>query len=171
MRYALLLLALAFVAACGSEPDPADRADRSGSADVDFSDEAPPGAEQIVITTRDGDVDMGLTDEVLFVRLTEERRAQIEGELAAEAEANDGLGGFIAETVGGALSGLLANAIQIPVEDVEDVRYEDGRLDVVLRGQDDFPTVENDGQDVTEAFAPDDAQRFAETFDRLKSDW
>ena len=167
MRPALPLLALLLAAACA--PEPSDVTPEPEPADVSFSDEAPPGEEQVVITTQSGDVDLGLTDRVLYLRLNPKRRAEVEAEMAAEVEDRGGLGGFIAETVTNAVSGALAHAVEIPVEDVRDVRYEDGRLDIVLEGEEDFPQVETDGQAVEEAFAPADARRFVEAFERVKA--
>ena len=47
--------------------------------------------------------------------------------------------------------------------------YEGGRLDIVLEGEEDFPQIETEGQAVEEAFAPADARRFVEAFERVKA--
>lgn len=170
----LLLLPLLLVAACTSDADaPAynDAPAASGASDVDvsFSDEPMPGAEQIVITTREGDVDLGLTDEVLFIRLSPKKVDEIEEEIDAEIEGTEGLGRSIAEAVTGAVTGALRHAVQFPVDDVEAVRYENGRLDIDFVGEGSMPNIERDGEPVEEAFSPADAERFVEAFEAVKS--
>lgn len=169
---ALLLLPLLLVACApdADEPDPdSETASGADSPDVSFSDEALPGDEQLVITTREGDLDLGLTDEVLFFRLSPKKVDEIEDEIDAEVGDTDGLGRSIAEAVTGVVTDALRHAVHFPIEDVEAVRYEDGRLDITFVGEGEMPTVERDGEPIEEAFAPEDAERFAETFEALKA--
>ena len=165
----LLLLPLLLVA-CTPDADapPPDTASGTGDVDVSFSDEAPPGDEQLVITTREGDVDLGLTDEVLYFRLSPKKVDEIQDEIDAEVGGTDGLGRSIAEAVTGVVTDALRHAVHFPLEDVEEVRYEDGRLDITFVGEDEMPSIERDGEPIEEAFAPEDAERFVETFEALK---
>lgn len=171
-----LLLPLLLLAACA--PDPADvtpadteeTASGTDNVDVSFSDEALPGKEEIVITTREGDVDLGLTDEVLFFRLSPKRVDEIQDEIDAEVEDTDGLGRSIAEAVTGVVTDALRHAVHFPLEDVEGIRYEDGRLDIDFTGEGSMPTIERDGEPVEEAFDPADAERFVEAFEALKAE-
>lgn len=166
----LLLLPLLLVACTPAADDPApDTASGTGNVDVAFSDEALPGDEQLVITTREGDVDLGLTDEVLFFRLSPKKVDEIQDEIDAEVEGTDGLGRSIAEAVTGVVTDALRHAVHFPIEDVEEVRYEDGRLDITFVGEDEMPSIERDGEPIEEAFDPEDAERFAETFEALKA--
>lgn len=171
-----LLLPLLLVAACA--PDPADVAPdvafdaataTESETDVAFNDAPPPGAERLVITTRDGDVDLGLTDEVLYFRLNPKKVDEIKTEIDAEVEGTeDGLGRSIAEAVTGVVTDALRHAVQVPIEDVEAVRYEGGRLEFEFSGDGSMPTIERDGERVEEAFAPEDAERFVEAFEAVK---
>ena len=168
MRPVLLALALS-VAACAPEPsdvapdlDPTD-----GVAEAAFTDAPPPGKEQLVITSTDDTVDLGLTDRVVFFRLSEAQRAEIEEDLAAETEGErGGLGGFIAETVTDAVGGMLGRAVQIPVEDVRVAHDGAGRIDIetVGGGAASFETDGGDGP----TFDPADAERFVEAFERVR---
>lgn len=168
MRTVFLVFTLALFAACA--PEPSEVAPRP-EPDAALTDDGPsPGEEQLVITSESDDVDLGLTDEVLYLRLNPDRLAEVEREMAAEVESQSGLGGIIAETVTDAVAGALRHRVEFDLSDVRDVRYEDGRLDIELVGEDRFPQVENDGVPLEEAFAPDDARRFADTFRRLKAE-
>ena len=171
VMHRLLIAVLAVTAACAPDPadvtpDTADNRDVSGTA---FTDAPPPGEEQLVITSQDGAVDLGLTDQVVYFRLSPKKRAEIEEEMAAETEeAGGGLGGFITETVTGAVGGLLGRAIQVPVDDVEVTHDGDGHLDIRSA---DGGTVNVDigGDDGEPAFDPDDAERFSLAFERVRS--
>lgn len=181
MRSLVLTLSFLAVAACAPEPSevaPEPEPDRRESAGVDFNDEAPPGEEQIVITTRDGDGDLGLTDEVLFFRLSDRARARVESDMAQETEDLDGLAGSIARSVTGAVADALDFTVRVPIEEVTSVRYEDGQLQIETEGDtsfsfDDDGTPGGDGAANENAldrqFEPDDARRFVETFERVKA--
>lgn len=171
MRRLLTLSLLFTVAACAPEPsDVAPEAD--GGAGVDFQREAPPGAEQIVITTDGGEADLGLTDEVLFFRLSEKQRAEVEDEMAAETEDLDGLGGSIARTVTGAVADALDFTVRVPLEEVESVRYEGGRLQIETRGDGSFTFDDrgNNANSLDRQFDPEDARRFVDVFERLTAE-
>lgn len=136
MRPLLLpTLALA-LAACGS-PDPdevAPEAEREASSDVALDLDGVdlgrrvPGDVVEAVATRDGAMELGVTDSVLFARLSADTRAEIEAEMEAETEDEEGLGGAIARAVTGAVAEGLATAVSVPISDVEALRYEGGRV-------------------------------------------
>lgn len=164
----LLTVALVFAAGCAPEPsEVTPDAERDGAAEATFTDAPPPGEEQVVITSEDGAVDLGLTDRVVFMRLSPKKRAEIEAEMAAETEAADGgLGGFIAETVTGAVGGLLGNAVNLPVEDVRVTHDGEGRVDVTST-EGGVGNVTGDG---APTFDPADAERFVAAFERVRAE-
>lgn len=169
---ALLFLPLLLAAACSSDPDPdpdPDPRSRADGVEVAFTDEAPRGAERLVITTREGDVDLGLTDEVVYFRLNPKRVAEIEADIDGEVSETEGLGRSIADAVTGVVTDALRHAVEVPIEDVEAVRYEDGRLEFEFAGDGEMPAIERDGERVEEAFAPEDAERFVEAFEAVKA--
>ena len=118
-----VLAAVLATAACAPEPSEVTPDwDADERAETAFTDAPPPGEGRIVITSTDGAVDVGLTDQVVFVRLSPKQQAEIREELAAETEeAGGGIGGFITETVTDAVGGLLGQAVHLPVEDVRGV--------------------------------------------------
>ena len=171
MRSAPLAALALLVAACAPEPSEVapDPDAAEATTEAAFSDAPPPGAEQLVITSTDGAVDLGLTDRVVFFRLSPKQRAEIEEDLATKTEGErSGLGGFIAETVTDAVGGMLEHAVQVPVEDVRVVHDGQGRLDLETVGGG-AASFGSDG-DGGPTFDPDDAERFVEAFERVRGD-
>ncbi len=184
----LLLTALALtLAACGS-PDPDEVApdvpadvteeatreamEETGRIDVDLGGLAvssdPPGALVEVVATRDGQVELGVTDEVLFSRLSESLRAEIESDMDAETKDQTGLGGTIARAVTGAVAEGLSVAVSVPLADVRDVRYENGRVVIEMTDGEPSPfqTTKSDDEPMLEQFDAAAGRRLAEAFDK-----
>lgn len=169
MRLALLASVL-LVAACAPEPSDVtpDMGDETTAAESAFTDAAPPGVEQLVITTTDGAVDLGLTDRVVYMRLSDTQRAEIEGDLTAKTDAErGGIGSVIAETVTDAVGGLLERSVQIPVEDVRMVHDGEGRLDIQSTGGGAEASFGDNGG--APMFDPADAERFVAAFERVQA--
>ena len=168
----LLLPALVLLAACAPEPSevtPDLDADDAPPAEAAFTDAPPPGKEQIVVTSTDGAVELGLTDRVVFFRLSDAKRAEIEGGVADETDGErGGLGGFITETVTDAVGGMLGRAVQLPVEDVRVVHDGEGRLDIESAEGGAVGSF-GSGDDGAPLFGPADAERFVETFERVRA--
>ena len=167
----LLPALVLFAAACAPEPSEVtpDLDTSSESGEAAFTDVAPPGTEQFVITSTDGAIDLGLTDRVVFFRLSPTKRVEIEEEMAAEVEGVEGrLGGFIAETVTGAVGGLLDEAVHLPVQDVRVVHDGAGRLDIEST-EGGAASVRMGSDDEAPAFDPADAERFVEAFERVRA--
>ena len=122
------------------------------------------------ILTRDGQMELGLTDRVLYSRLSKEAQAAIRTDLEAKSGEQEGLGGRIARAVVEAAAGNIGTAVQIPLADVQDIRVEGDRLVVEMAdgGRSPFGNVSTDGTPLMEAFAPADAQRLADAFQRMR---
>ncbi len=180
-----ILLSLLAIAACA--PDPADVAPdtagateqaaeeasrEAGAIDVDVDDMAVSsrlvGRPIQSILTEDGALELGLTDSVLYSRLSDDTRAGIAADMEREAEGQEGLGGQIARAVTGAVAKGLGTAVQVPLGSVRDVRVEGDRLviEMVDGRPSAFESSRTDGEPLLEQFAPADAARLAEAFDR-----
>ena len=167
MRPALLTVLL-LVAACAPEPSEVTP-DLDTGAEAAFTDAPPPGTEQLVITSTDGAVELGLTDRVVFFRLSDRQQAEIEDEVAAETDAGrGGIGGFIAGTVADAVQSAIGQAVQLPVEDVAVTHDGQGRIEIESDGGGaaSFGSGDEGGEPL---FDPADAERFAQAFERVKA--
>ena len=125
-------------------------------------------AESIV--TRDGQMELGLTDRVLYSRLSKDAQAEIRAELEQSTEETDGLGGRIARAVAEAAAQNVGTAAQIPLSDVQDLRVEGGRLVIEMADgeRSPFGNVSTGDTPLLEAFSAGDAERLAEAFRRLR---
>ena len=92
----------------------------------------------------------------------------IKAEMASETKDQEGLGGTIARAVTGAVAQGLATTVSVPLADVRDVRYEDGRLviEMVDGGESPFANAKTDDRPMLTQFDEAAGQRLAEAFDK-----
>jgi hypothetical protein len=166
---ALAVLGVVALAACGRDRD----------TDVaQAGDPAPPATEpaltarrdtavaadgDVLITSRGGEVELGLLGERVVMRLADAQLAKVRRDLdTAGAGAKRGLGGMIERTVKGSVQSMLAKQIEVPVNQVEDVRYEGGEIRFRLKHDPvvSFNSVKVNKQNALSSFAPADAERF-----------
>ena len=185
MTRALLLAPALLLAACGSpdapdEPSPEDETVQSapeadsptGDIDLDLGDLAVtselPGSLVDVVTTDDGRIELGVTDEVLFSRLSESLRDEIQSEMDDETADETGLGGTIARAVTGAVAEGLAASVSVPLDEVRDLRYENGRIEIdMVDGQPSpFENATSDDEPMLSQFSADAGRRLADAFDK-----
>lgn len=178
----LLLLPLLALAACASDESPdveriaqdaAAEAEREiASLDVEtdgvrFTADLP-GDVVDVVQTEGGEMELGVTDEVLFTRISEATRREVEAEMERETEAEEGLGGVIARAVTGAVAEGLATTVSVPLADVRDVRYEGGRVVIEMAdgGESPFDGAKTDDRPLLEQFDAEAGERLAAAFDK-----
>lgn len=164
MRH-LPIAGLALLLAACSHETPAAEQEASRSPDVSFSSEIP-GEPVSVLTSTSGEVQLGLTDEVFTIGLTDQLADRVQKDLE-DAEAEGGLGGFIAGAVSGAVVGAMSTPVQIPLDDVETIRYENGQLDVVIVDEDSDVDLTIEDEPGEMQFDPDEARRFVAAFHEL----
>lgn len=132
------------------------------------------GEARIAITTEDGKVTLLLTDRVVAIQLSDRTMRKLDRELHRarhEDEDDDGpLGEAIKAAVIGAVKSMLDHSAECPLRELRDVRYEDGRLEIIARDGDRiFDRLEVDDDDVLESFDARDAEAFVREFHRLKA--
>lgn len=138
---------------------------------VDFSgDEL--GAELHSILSEDGFVKMGLTREWVYFALSDSARAEAQSEIREDAEAG-GVRGFFGGIMESVLGRALGFRAKFAVSDIQDIRWEDGRMRFVFddpdRRVDENLQIGEDG-DVTEAFTEEEVRAFAEVFRAVKEE-
>lgn len=172
MRTVALSLALLALSACGSDYDTdaaspeAPPSEASGGADVGYGDPIR-GEIAALEQNADGKVEVGVTDEVVFFRLSEDARAEAQKEFAND-EGEDGIGSVIKDMVGGVVTKALATTVQMPLEDIRDIRYEDGNL--VIDGAENGATFDFGGGDSDGGitFEEDAAQRLIDAYEAAR---
>ena len=178
-RLLILALALAPLTACSNNDDrdavgPDAAASDPGDAErYDASDAAAEGYGEPIrgkILAReadaDGQIEIGVTDEVLFIGLTPAAKKEVRQEIDREIP-EDGIGGMIGRAVSGVVDNALATTGQVPLESVRDLRYEDGRL--ILDAEADNFNVQINGDDREGiAFDEDAARRLIDAYERVR---
>lgn len=120
--------------------------------------------------TTSGAVKMGLTDETLYLSLSDEMLREVDREIKTETEDVGEFGAAIAEAVRSGVNTLLSNQLASGLDEVQDVRYEGGRLLIEWEDQEQrFTDISINGAPLETQFRPEDAQGFVEAFQRLKA--
>jgi hypothetical protein len=187
MRHAsrCLLLATLSFAACRTpdkgEPRVAE-AD-SGRGTVSGVDDPRPTAAAdadsggLVITSRTGSVNLGLAGGRVYMQLSDSVRRQVRTQMATNpaaapdtTAAGGALGAFIERTVKKTVQEALDQRLSRPLDEIEDVRYENGEIVFAYRGSGlvRFEQVRVNDEPVLRTFAPEDARRFVEAVRRAK---
>lgn len=163
----MMLLAL-LVPMAGS---PLGCGDREGG-DVDFGGEVL-GPDRFSIVTRGGEVRMGLTDRFVYFAMSEERREETRAEMEQELGEGEGIGGLLGGVLSTAVDKALGFRAKYPVEEVRDIRWEDGRMRIVFTDPDRRMSenmIRVDDAPATDAFTEEDVRAFGEAFRALKAE-
>ena len=158
MKRLLAVLLIAPLAACGDGPD------------MDFSGEDI-GEDRFAVLSENGGVRMGLTDEYVYFALSDSILAAARAEMEEEDTVpREGIGGAIAGLVRGGVNRALHFRARYRVEEIRDIRWEDGRM--VIEFEDPDRSVGDnfqiDDQPVEEAYREADVRAFAEEFRKVK---
>lgn len=127
---------------------------------------------RLAITTRDGDVTMYLTGEVVALQLSDRTMHRITREMRDEREdeADNPLARAIKTAVISGVRTLLDHSAECPIRELRDVDYRDGELVFIAENGDRvFDDIDVHNEDLSGAFAPDDARVFVREFRRLKA--
>ncbi len=178
----MLRLALtAALLATGCAPDDTSAADRlAGEVEDAIRDTAPVDAQadgvafsatvdgdnlESLLTT-DGKVELGLTDRVVYSRLSKETQAEITDQAREAAGQEEGFGGRIARAATEALAQNIGTAVQVPLDDIRDVRVEGDRLVIEMAdgGASPFDAIKTDDAPILDRIDPADARSLADAF-------
>lgn len=128
---------------------------------------------RIVMDNSDEEVTLLVTDRVMALQLSDRTMHKVDRELHQKEHAHDAdddaVGDALRSAVIGAVRSLLDHSIVCPLDEIRDVRYEDGRLVIVGRdGHELFERVDHDDADVLTTFVPADARLFVREFHRMR---
>lgn len=124
------------------------------------------GPDVFSIESTDGAVRMGLTEDYVYLTLSDAKREEVRSELRSEAE-EDGVAGRVAGFVERAVSRALEFRDLYPVDDVEDIRWEDGEMHMDLRSGR-RPALRVGDEPASDLFDEASVREFRERFHALK---
>jgi hypothetical protein len=159
MKRALVGALLIVVAGCGGDRGAFDM----GGEDI--------GPDLHAVESRDGEVKLGLTDRYVYFALSDAALEEARAEVSEDLEGKEGLGGVIGDVVGSAVDKALQMRIKYPIEEIRDIRWEDGEMAILLEDGGrrlDESIMKVDDRPVSEAFDRDAVEEFAAEFRRLK---
>jgi hypothetical protein len=157
-----LIIAIFFLAACSQDKDMTSNG-HGGDAEIVKS-----------IGNDEGEVDLVLTTESVYLQLSEEMLAEIKAEFDDERaeEEDNALASTIKNVVLDNVEQFLQQRIEYPIEEVEAIYWDDG--EIVIEVEDEhfisFDDVDGDDGNVMETFAEDDALEFIEAFEEIRGD-
>lgn len=151
-----LLAAVAATAACSHR-------DSSG-AGVAFGDSAaaaaaiaPLGPGDARVTSTDGAIILTLVGDTVRMQLGDSLRRSVQRQLDT---AGSGIGGMITRSVSGIVGSAMAFVASIPVASIEDIHYEDGRIEIGSRNGNSKFSMNGKGNNANARFSPEDGERF-----------
>ena len=109
---------------------------------------------------------MSLVRDTIAVHLSaatlKKAHADIDKDMDTTSDEFGGLGAFIKKTVKSTVGKALAYSVTVPISDVNDARYEDGRMEFDMRHKPriNFDNIKTDKRPLLESFSPDDSRRF-----------
>ena len=122
---ALTFLALATSAACGRD------AVKSSGASASFgaASELPgTGTGDVEITSSDGSFVMAVVGDTVRMHLSDSLRNSVAQQIDTSMRMNGGLGASIANSVKKVVQGAVGTVVRVPVDEIENLRYEDGHI-------------------------------------------
>jgi hypothetical protein len=129
---------------------------------------APPG-EVIRIVTSNGAAFLALRDHLIVGGLSDSVRALANSEIdrsMAKDSSTSVIGRAVASAVVDGVKHLLGKELSVPVSEIQDVQFVDGRIAFQYRGSSKrhltFDDFKNDGTEFLAQFKPADAKRFVE---------
>jgi hypothetical protein len=127
------------------------------------------GPDLFAIVSTNGTVRMVLTDDFVYLALADNTVAEVRDDLRTAA-GQEGAAGFISGFVERAVGKALGFRALFPLDEIEDVRWEDGEMRVVFttRRRNLNDLFRTDDEPVTRAFAEEDVRSFGEELRALK---
>lgn len=164
-RFAPLAFALILpLAACDMTFETDDGTEVSTSS-VDDSD------VRFTVESREGDVELGLTDDRVFFRFAEDVRRRVEEDIRESGEREGGLAETITTAVAAGVGKAMSLRVSWDVDRIKDIRWEDDRIRIELEeGYADLRSVEIDDEEIDEKFSRRAIERFSERFRELKEE-
>lgn len=126
---------------------------------------------EYAMTTREGSVDLLVAHDAILIQFSDRFLEGLEEEIRADEERNYDEASVLADVIKSMVSNgvrkMLDHALTIPLHEIREVYYEDGRLYIIDReGEELFGDLEIDDVDVMEDFSRRDSRRFVAAVER-----
>lgn len=176
MRRSLALLTLFATVACSSR-DLRDVRDTSGVA-VAFdkgaaqaSAEEPLGPGDVRVTSTDGALLLALIGDSVRFQLSDSLRDRVKQQIDSAADTS-GFAAMITRSVSGIVSSAMGFVVRIPVQDIENIRYENGRIEFESKGKNGKFSMSGKGNAGPDhgRFSEADGQRFVDAVKRRQAE-
>jgi hypothetical protein len=150
-----------------------DRSVNVREAGVTFRDSAPPlGPGDVRIQNSDSSVQIAIVGNKVVGGLSPKTLDKVRRGTDTSAVSGNGLGATIERAVKSSVQSALSKQVEYPVAEINDVRYENGKLTFYWKDGKKMRLLENthvDNHPVLETFRPDEANRFIQAFHARKS--
>ena len=171
MRRLLAPLALLAAVAC-SKHDKSD-VDVSFSKDGAQASAAEPlGPGDVRVTSVDGAIMLALVGDSVRFQLSDSLRNTVKQQIDSAADTS-GFAAMVTRSVSGIVSSAMGFVVRIPVQDIENIRYENGRIEFDSKGTHSKFSMNGKGNgkgDDHAKFSEADGQRFVEAVKRRQAE-
>lgn len=165
-RTATALLSLLLVLPLGACDEGGPRLERAGAraGELPVDDD-----DRFSTLSRDGKIKLALTEDILYFRLSDDALREADLEMEEDTRDEEGLAGVITSAVTGAVSNALRTRVSFDVQNIRDIRWDDGQLVLELEeGPDRLENFTVDGEDVSTRFEEDEIRALAQEFEKVK---
>lgn len=175
------MLLLSF-AACGGGDTNSSSANSEGRdteggvrVTTDANDSTALADAEVKITSTDGAITLAVLHDSVVMQLSDSLRQSIAAKVdsSTSAEATEGMGGAIAKVVGSAVKAAVTSAMGIavraPASQMNDLRYENGRLFFKVEGNSVKINAKGEGSSDGIAFSEADAKAFIDAVEKAKA--
>lgn len=133
--------------------------------DADITSRLVHNEAEYAMTTREGSVDLMLADNAIFIQFSDRFLEDLDDEIRNEAETDVDEASVLLELftsmISSGVHSLLDHALAIPISEIRDVYYDDGKLHIIdHHGDEIFDDLEIDDINIMEDFSRRDARRF-----------
>lgn len=137
--------------------------------DADITDRLNIKDSEYGMTTKEGSVDMMLTNSSIIIQFSDRFLADLDDEIRSEADVDEAsvLADVLTSMISSGVHSLLNRAIEIPLREIRSVYYDDSKLHIIdYDGEEIFDELEINDVYIMEDFSRRDARRFVSEAER-----
>lgn len=171
MRRLLVPIALLILVACSGRDKKSGMDVSFGQAAAQTSAEEPLGPGDVRVTSTDGAVVLALVGDSVRFQLSDSLRNKVKQQIDSAADTS-GIAAMVTRSVSGIVSSAMGFVVRIPVQDIQDIRYEDGRIQFESKsGNSKFQmNGRGNGGDDHGKFSEADGRRFVDAVKRRQAE-